>query len=205
MILLTEWTQGVEVLTEQTDQGKVTYLEGPFIQTEKKNRNGRIYPKSVMEGSVDVYINDYVKQRRAIGECTHSASPSVNLKDAALIIESLSWHGDNVNGKARLLNNPNGNILKSLVEANFNMGMSTRGLGDVTSRSGTDYVNKYLLTAVDAVDAPSGQACYVNAMNESTEWVSENGIWTEKVNQHKAQQLFLEKFEELIKNIKKGK
>ena len=205
MILLTEWTQGVEFLTEQTEQGKTMYLEGPFIQTEEKNRNGRIYPKSVMEGSVDKYINDYVKQRRALGEVSHPAHPNVDIKDAALMIESLTWQGNNVIGKARILNNANGTILKSLAEANFNTGMSTRGLGDVKNRAGTDYVDKYLLTAVDAVDQPSGQTCYVNAMNESMEWIQEGGIWMEKVNQEKAQQLFLEKFEELIKNIKKGK
>ena len=205
MIFLTEWTQGVEFLTEQTDQGKTMYLEGPFIQTEEKNRNGRIYPKSVMEGSVDKYINDYVKQRRALGELSHPNHPNVDIKDAAFIIESLVWQGNNVNGKARILNNVNGNILKSLAEANFNTGMSTRGLGDVTTRSGTDYIDKYLLTAVDAVDQPSAKSCYVKAMNESMEWINEGGIWLEKVNQVKAQELFLEKFEELIKNIKKGK
>jgi hypothetical protein len=204
MILLTEWMQGIEFLTEDTKSGKTMYIEGPMIQTETKNRNNRIYPKAIMEKSVDKYIKEYVNERRALGEATHPDRPFANLKEAALIIESLSWHGNNVVGKARILNNPNGTILKSLAEANFNMGMSTRGLGEVSKRPSADLVNNYLLTAIDAVDMPSGQACYVNAMNESLEWVFENGIWVEKANKEKGEQLFFEKFETLMNNIRKG-
>lgn len=207
MIFLTEWTSGVEFLTEQTSTGKKLYIEGPMIQTEKVNRNGRIYPKGMMEKSVDKYNKDYVQQRRAIGEVTHPNKPFCDMKDAALMIESLNWHGDNVIGKALVLDNPNGTILKSLIEANFNLGMSTRGLGDVRKGGSADYVDNYLLNAIDAVDMPSGQDCYVNAINESTEWIFESasGIWTQKVNQTKAHQLFLENFEHLLKQIKSGK
>ena len=206
MFLLTDWTQGVEFLTEQTATGKKLYIEGPFIQTDKANRNGRVYPKSVMEKSVDKYNQDYVLQRRAIGECQHPETPLCMIKDAALLIESLNWQGDNVIGKALILDNPNGTILKSLIEADFNLGMSTRGLGDGKTVNGIYYVDKYLLTAIDAVDLPSAQSCYVKAINESTEWLMEStGVWVKKVNQDKAHQLFLENFEHFIKQIKSGK
>jgi hypothetical protein len=203
MQLLYEWNPGVEPLHEATAQGNVLFLEGPMIMTESKNRNGRIYAKKMMESSVDKYITEYVNERRAIGELNHPTRPFADPKEAAIMVESLKWDGNNVIGKARVLNNPNGQIIKSLVEANFKMGMSTRGLGEVVERAGTKYVEGYMLNAIDAVDMPSGQVCYMNALRESVEWVSENGVWVEKANQAKALELFLEKFEDLIKTLKK--
>lgn len=204
MMILTEWSPGMEVLTEQTDSGKVLYLEGIMIMTEQVNRNGRVYPKGLMEQSVEKYNNEYIKERRSIGELNHPSRPFADPASAALMIESLNWHGDNVVGKARVLNNPFGQQIKSLVEANFKMGVSTRGLGDVKNRSGRNMVEKYMLNAIDAVDMPSGQNCYVNALHESTEWVQESGVWIEKQNEEKALQIFLEKFAIVIENIKKG-
>jgi len=205
MLLLREWAPNMETLTEQTEAGKVLYLEGPMIMTEAKNRNGRIYEKAMMEASVEAYMNDYVKANRAVGELNHPTYPFPNIKEAAVYIESLEWHGNNVIGKARVLNNIHGQQIKSLVEAGFKMGMSTRGLGNVVERSGSKYVTEYMLNAIDAVDMPSGQICYMNALKESTEWIQEGGIWIEKENQEKAQALFLEKFEQLIHEIKKAK
>lgn len=204
MLMLTEWS-GLETLTENTESGKVLYLEGPMIMTETKNRNGRIYKKSMMEKAVDKYNKEYVLERRAIGELNHPARPFADPACAAIIIESLTWQGNDVIGKARVLNNPYGQQIKSLVEANFKMGVSTRGLGEVVERSGQKYVENYLLNAIDAVDMPSGQTCYVNALRESTEWVNEGGIWIEKANQAKALELFMENFERLLHNIKKSK
>jgi hypothetical protein len=204
MLMLTEWS-GLETLTENTESGKVLYLEGPMIMTESKNRNGRIYKRDMMEKAVDKYNKEYVLERRAIGELNHPSRPFADPACAAIIIESLNWQGNDVIGKARVLNNPFGQQIKSLVEANFKMGVSTRGLGEVVERSGQKYVENYLLNAIDAVDMPSGQTCYVNALRESTEWVQENGVWIEKANQAKAMNLFFEKFEEMLHNIKRTK
>lgn len=202
MLMLTEWSQGVETLTEQTEHGKVLYIEGPMIMTEKVNRNGRMYERSLMEVTVENYIRDYVNERRAIGELNHPTRPFADPKEAAIIIESLTWKGNDVIGKARVLNNPNGTIIKSLVEANFKLGVSTRGLGDIVEKAGTKYVKNYMLTAIDAVDMPSGQSCYVNAIKESTEWVMESGIWMEKANQEKALSLFIERFGQMLQDLK---
>lgn len=202
MQLLYEWS-AVEPLHESTAQGNVLYLEGPMIMTEQTNRNGRFYPKAMMEKAVDTYIREYVNERRAIGEATHPERPFPSIKEAAIIVESLTWKGNDVIGKARVLNNPNGTIIKSLIEANFKLGASTRGLGQVVETTQhKKYVPNYMLTAIDAVDMPSGQVCYMNALRESVEWVEEGGIWIEKQNQEKAMQLFTEKFEELLKTIK---
>lgn len=205
LFLQEEWARNMEPLTENTNSGKVLYLEGPMIQTEAKNRNGRIYEKRMMESSVEDYINNYVNQHNAIGELNHPDYPFPNIKEAAVYIESLRWEGNNVIGKARVLNNIHGQQIASLVEAGFKMGMSTRGLGNVVERSGQKYVTEYMLNAIDAVGTPSGQICYMKALRESTEWVSENGIWVEKQNQEKAQQLFLEKFEQFVDSLKKAK
>lgn len=207
MLMLTEWTPGMETLTEQTENGKVLYLQGPMIMTEQKNRNGRIYTKSMMENSVAKYVNEYVNERRAIGELNHPARPFADPREAAIMIESLEWQGNNVIGKARVLNNPNGTIIKSLVEAGFKMGMSTRGLGDIVERSGQKFVENYLLNAIDAVDMPSGQVCYMNAIRESKEYMLQGDIWVESksnFDQGKALNLFMEKFEQLMHEIKKG-
>jgi hypothetical protein len=205
MLFLREWAPNMETLTEQTAEGKVLYLEGPMIMTEKRNRNGRIYEKAMMESSVEAYVEGYLNANRAIGELNHPDYPFPNIKEAAVYIESLTWQGTDVIGKARVLNNIHGQQIKSLVEAGFRMGMSTRGLGNVVERSGQKYVTEYMLNAIDAVDMPSGQNCYMNALKESTEWVQQGGIWIEQANQEKAKALFLEKFEQLIHEIKKAK
>lgn len=205
MFMLTEWAPGMEILTEQTDAGKVLYLHGPMIMTEQKNRNGRIYKKPMMEKSVDKYVKEYVNERRAIGELNHPTRPFADPKEAAILVESLVWEGNNVIGKARVLNNPNGTIIKSLVEAGFKMGMSTRGLGDIVEKSGEKIVENYMLNAIDAVDMPSGQVCYMNAIRESKEYMLQGDAWVETNYDHnKAMNLFMEKFERLIHEIKKG-
>ncbi len=195
----------MEALNENTSEGRILRLEGPMIMTEQKNRNGRIYEKRMMESSVEDYINNYVKANRAVGELNHPDYPFPNIKEAAVYIESLQWQGNNVIGKARVLNNIHGQQIKSLVEAGFKMGMSTRGLGNVVERSGQKYVAEYMLNAIDAVDMPSGQICYMNALKESTEWVQHGGVWVQQQNQAKAQELFLEKFEEVLAELKKRK
>lgn len=205
MIFLREHVPNMETLTEQTAEGKVLYLEGPMIMTEQRNRNGRIYEKKMMEGSVEDYMNNFVKANRAVGELNHPDYPFPNIKEAAVYIESLQWQGNDVIGKARVLNNIHGQQIKSLVEAGFRMGMSTRGLGNVVERSGQKYVTEYMLNAIDAVDMPSGQICYMNALRESTEWVQTNGVWVQQQNQAKAQELFLEKFSEILASLKKAK
>ncbi|BAU39989.1 hypothetical protein [Ralstonia phage RSP15] len=179
MRLLTERMERVETLVESTSSGKVTYIEGPFLMAEAKNRNGRVYPKSVMEKAVSTYMSEYVDARRAIGELNHPAErPFADPALAALMVEKLEWQGNVVIGKARILNNPHGAQIKSLLEANFNLGVSSRGLGKVVEQNGQKTVSAFVLNAIDAVDQPSGQVCYVNAVNESAiEWINEGGVW----------------------------
>ena len=180
MQLLTQTNYGIEKLTERTETGNRLYIEGTFLMSETRNRNGRIYPKAVMEAAVDKYQREYVSERRAIGELNHPDRPFADPAEAAIMIESLTWQGNNVVGKARVLDTPKGAIIRGLLDADFNLGVSSRGLGDTKTMNGTAFVSNFMLNAIDAVDLPSGQECYVNAVNESVEWIMESGVWVPK-------------------------
>ncbi|AXC34517.1 prohead core protease [Vibrio phage YC] len=168
----------LEILTEATAAGgKKLYLEGPMVMCNQTNRNGRNYDLDrVGIPSVEAYNRDFVSDRRAIGEVEHPDYPMPKLSKAAVKIKDpLTWVGENAVGKAEVLNNVNGQIIASLVEADFNMAVSTRGLGDVVADAhGVDQVLEgFMLTAVDVVDRPSGQVCYMKAIKESVIWENE--------------------------------
>jgi hypothetical protein len=205
--LLIESSHEVEVLHEDTAQGgKQLYIEGIFAQSEIKNGNNRFYRREVMENAVANYVDTYVDRRRALGELNHPDRPFVDPSEAAILIESLTWQGNNVIGKAKVLNTPKGQIVAGLLEGGFNMGVSTRGLGSLKESNGLKYVqNDFSLTAVDCVDLPSGPNCYVRPLSEST-WVQKNGVWMPVVDEEIVESLdedmFLSRFEDFIKSFK---
>jgi hypothetical protein len=205
--LLVESSDSIEVLTEQTDQGKQLYVEGIFAQANKVNGNGRLYERRVMENAMDKYINEYVSKRRALGELNHPADrPMVDPAEAAILISELKWDGDDVYGKAKVLNTPKGQIVKGLLEGGFNMGVSTRALGSLKEKGGIKYVQDDLMfTAVDCVDNPSAPDAHVNALTECKQWmINESGMWVPtEAEQDIDQSLFLEKLEQFIKGYKK--
>lgn len=178
MYLLSEHSNQIELLTEDTSAGRQLYIEGIFAQAEVKNGNGRIYERQIMESAMDTYINEYVNKNRALGELNHPSRPFADPGEAAILIESLKWDGNNVVGRAKVLPTPRGKIVRGLLEGGFNMGVSTRALGTMTEKNGAQYVNNDLMfTAVDCVDNPSGPDCYVDPLTESVQWINENGIW----------------------------
>lgn len=199
--LLIETSQEVEMLTEQTENGKQFYIEGIFAQAERKNGNGRVYPKMVMENAVDSYITNYISKRRALGEINHPDRPFADPANAAILIKEMKWmpNGTDVYGKALVLNTPQGQTAKALMEGGFNMGVSTRGLGSLKESRGVKVVqNDFFMTAVDCVDMPSGPDCYVKSLTEST-WIERNGVWipNEDINED----MFFSQFEKWIKSI----
>lgn len=206
--LLVENSDKIEVLTEQTEQGKQLYIEGIFAQSEVKNGNGRIYERKVMESAMDKYIQNYVDKRRALGELNHPDYPTVDPAEACIRITELKWDGNDVYGKALVLNTPKGQIVKGLLEGGFNMGVSTRALGSLKERNGVKYVQDDLMfTAVDCVDNPSAPDAYVNSLQECKKWmINESGMWVpiqEDIQEDINEELFLEKLEQFIKGIKK--
>lgn len=199
--LLIETSQEVEMLTEQTENGKQFYIEGIFAQAERKNGNGRVYPKTVMENAVDSYITNYISKRRALGEINHPDRPFADPANAAILIKEMKWmpNGTDVYGKALVLNTPQGQTAKALMEGGFNMGVSTRGLGSLKESRGVKVVqNDFFMTAVDCVDMPSGPDCYVKSLTEST-WIERNGVWipNEDINED----MFFSQFEKWIKSV----
>ena len=179
MKLIAEFTDDkLEVLTERTERGgKNHFIEGVFMQSETKNRNGRIYPKSVMERAVDRYVTEQVKTGRAVGELNHPEGPNINLDKVSHIIEKLDWSSNDVVGKARILETPMGNIVKGLLDGGVRLGVSTRGMGSLEERNGTMFVkDDFILSTVDIVQDPSAPTAFVNGIMEGVEWVWNNGI-----------------------------
>jgi len=180
MKLIAEYTdQSLEILTEADEKtGKKKYaIEGIFMQAEQKNRNGRIYPKAVMEKALGKYVNEQVSKGRAVGELNHPEGPTVNLDKVSHKIESLVWEGNDVVGKATILDTPMGQIVKGLLDGEVNLGVSTRGMGSLMNSNGAMIVkDDFLLNAVDIVQDPSAPSAFVNGVMEGVEWVWNNGI-----------------------------
>lgn len=179
MKLIAEFTDHkLEVLTERTEKGgKNHFIEGVFMSSEAKNRNGRVYPKSVMEKAVSRYVTEQVNTGRAVGELNHPEGPSINLDKVSHIIEKLVWSNNDVVGKARILETPMGNIVKGLLDGGVRLGVSTRGMGSLEERNGTMFVkDDFILSTVDIVQDPSAPTAFVNGIMEGVEWVWNNGI-----------------------------
>jgi len=178
MKLITEYTESdVEMIVEEKNGKKSHLIEGVFAQADAKNRNGRIYPMAVMEKAVNKYVADQVKQGRAVGELNHPDGPTVNLDKVSHLIQDLQFEGKNVMGKALILDTPNGQIVKGLLEGGVKLGVSTRGMGSLEQRNGAMVVkDDFILNTVDIVQDPSAPAAFVNGIMEGVEWVWNNGI-----------------------------
>ncbi len=179
MKLIAEYTENnLEVLTEADEKGNKKYaIEGIFMQAEAKNRNGRIYPKPVMESALNKYNTEQVEKGRAVGELNHPEGPTVNLDKVSHKIERLDFKGNDVVGKATILETPMGQIVKGLLDGGVRLGVSTRGMGSLERRGDAMYVkDDFLLNAVDIVQDPSAPSAFVNGVMEGVEWVWNNGI-----------------------------
>ena len=179
MKLIAEYTeQHLEVLTEANDKGEKKYaIEGVFMQAEKKNRNGRIYPKLVLEKALNKYNTEQVEKGRAVGELNHPDGPTVNLDKVSHKIENLNFKGNDVVGKATILETPMGKIVKGLLDGGVQLGVSTRGMGSLSRNNNAMVVQPdFMLNAVDIVQDPSAPSAFVNGVMEGVEWVWNNGI-----------------------------
>ena len=180
MKLISEYTESnIEVIVEaaKDGKGKKYIIEGIFAQANTKNRNGRIYPTEVMESAVGKYVNDQVSKGRAVGELNHPEGPTVNLDKVSHKIENLEMKGNDVVGRATILETPMGQIVKGLLDGGVKLGVSTRGMGSLENR-GTAMVVKpdFLLNAVDIVQDPSAPSAFVNGVMEGVEWVWNTGM-----------------------------
>ena len=179
MKLITEYVeQNIETICEQKKDGSRDYfIEGVFMQSNKKNRNGRIYEKASLEKAVDKYVTEQVKTGRAVGELNHPEGPTVNLDKVSHKITDLHWQGNDVVGKASILKTPMGQIVEGLLEGGVKLGVSSRGMGSLVSKNGAQYVgDDFMLSTVDIVQDPSAPSAFVNGVMEGVEWVWDNGL-----------------------------
>ena len=173
MKLITEVNENVEVLVEEDKNGKKNlFISGPFMMSEVKNKNGRMYPREVLMKEVKRYSTDYVDKNRAFGELGHPDGPGINLERVSHIITELKEDGNNVMGKAKIMDTPYGQIVKNLLDNGAQLGVSSRGMGSLEEKNGVKVVKDdfYLATAADIVADPSAPEAFVQGIMEGKEW-----------------------------------
>lgn len=183
MKFLREITENVKPLIVEGKEGapKMYFIEGPFLQANIKNRNGRIYPLRTLTEEVKRYNREIVAEQRALGELGHPDSPQINLPLVSHIITELTQDGPNFSGRAKILDTPNGKIVKNLIDENVKLGVSSRGVGSLTQSASGNVVGEdfYLATAADIVADPSAPNAFVRGIMESREWVWNGGVLQE--------------------------
>lgn len=180
MKLITETINARPLITEEAGV-KSYFIEGPFLQAEIKNKNGRVYPLELLVREVNRYKKELISENRALGELGHPDSPTINLDRVSHLILSLDQSGNDFNGRAKILDTPNGRIVKALIDDGVQLGVSSRGLGSLNTTSQGDVVGEdfYLATAADIVADPSAPEAFVRGIMEGKEWVWQNGKLSE--------------------------
>jgi hypothetical protein len=214
MKLIRETIEEVKYLTEGEDGEKALHIQGPFLVSEKQNKNGRVYPKHILRKEVDRYMKEFVKTKRAFGELGHPETPTINLDRVSHMIVDLTEDGDSWIGKAKILETPMGKIAKNLIEGGAQLGVSSRGMGSLKSIDGVNYVQPdyYLATAADLVADPSAPGAFVHGIMENREWVWDNGIVKEveinemknaiiKAKRHQITEVQLRQFENFLSKL----
>jgi hypothetical protein len=171
------------IVEEKLGKGKQYFIEGIFLQSELKNRNGRMYPESVMDKEATRYVKEYVQANRAYGELGHPDTPTINLDRVSHLIVDLRKEGTNYVGKAKILETPMGAIARGLLEGGASLGVSSRALGSLKEdKDGVQIVQDdfMLSTAADIVADPSAPDAFVRGIMEGVEWVYVDGKYVQK-------------------------
>ena len=207
--------QEIEYITEDNkDGGKNYYIGGVFMQGNIKNRNGRMYPMEILVREVKRYHKDYVMENRAYGELGHPQGPTINLERVSHMIKELKQDGNNIIGKAKIMDTPAGKIVKSLMNEGCKLGVSSRGMGTLRQKGGINMVQSdfQLATAADIVADPSAPAAFVEGIMEGVEWLQIDGAWVpqylentrtkiKKASKRNIQEVKVEAFKEFMKQL----
>ena len=182
MKLISEEVCSAEYLVEEKNGKKNYTIKGVFLQSNIKNRNGRVYPKDIMLKEVKRYNSEFINKNRAFGELGHPDGPTVNLERVSHMIKKLYPDGDNFIGEAKIMDTPYGKIVKGLIDEGAQLGVSSRGMGSIEQRNGASYVKDdfMLATAADIVADPSAPQAFVEGIMEGKEWVWDNGVLVEQ-------------------------
>ena len=180
--LISEAVENAELIVEEDGKGKKNYkIRGIFMQSDVKNRNGRVYPQEVLTKEVAKYNKNFINENRAFGELGHPDGPTVNLERVSHMITSLTPDGKNFIGEAKIMETPMGKIVKNLMDEGAKLGVSSRGMGSLEQKNGANYVRDdfYLATAADIVADPSAPNAFVQGIMEGKEWIWNNGSLVE--------------------------
>ena len=182
MKLISEEVQNAEYITEEVNGEKNYKIRGVFLQSDIKNRNGRVYENDILQKEVKRYNSEFINKKRAFGELGHPDGPTVNLERVSHMITKLYPDGKNFIGEAKIMGTPYGKIVKGLIDEGAQLGVSSRGMGSLVQRGGANYVKDdfYIATAADIVADPSAPDAFVEGIMEGKEWVWDNGVLTEK-------------------------
>lgn len=204
-----------QFLAEAKKENGSYFIEGIFMQSAVKNRNGRVYPTKTMDNEVNRYIKEYVEKNRAVGELNHPQSPAINFERVSHMVTGLEKDGNNWVGRAKILDTPMGNVVEGLLKGGVQIGVSSRGLGTLKAINGIQEVqNDFKLAAIDIVNDPSAPDAYVDAIMENVSWAyCESGqcyVRQDLMEQHKREikrknpdaRRRLQMFEEFLKTIK---
>ena len=216
MKLITEVVEDIDFFELEEAEGKKSlYLEGVFLQSELKNRNGRVYPQGILEKEVNRYRKNYIKENRAFGELGHPEGPVINLERVSHLITELKKSGTDWVGKAKITTHtPYGKIVEGLLKDGSRLGVSSRGMGSLEEqKDGTKLVKDdfYLSTAADIVADPSAPNAFVQGVMEGREWVWDNGILKESeveeikkeldVPKHIREEVMLKEFKQFLSKL----
>ena len=214
MKLLRELSEEVKYITEDKEGKKNLYIEGIFLQSEIQNRNGRIYPKEILQREVARYVKEAVDAGRAWGELGHPDTPNINLDRVSHRIISLKQEGNNWIGKAIVTNEGYGKTVRGLIDCGGQLGVSSRGMGSLKAMKESQMVQDdyYLATAGDIVADPSAPDALVQGIMEQREWIWDNGIIKEadvakmrsnvmKASRKQLEEVTLRNFENFLKKL----
>ena len=178
MKLISEEVASAEYLIEEKNGKKEYKIKGVFLQSNIKNRNGRVYPREILVREVNRYTKEFINKNRAFGELGHPDGPTVNLERVCHMVKSLTADGDNFIGEAKIMDTPYGKIVKGLIDEGAQLGVSSRGMGSIINRNGINFVKDdfYLATAADIVADPSAPDAFVEGIMESREWIWDSGV-----------------------------
>ncbi len=197
MKLLVESSEDIQsVIEENADGEKSHFLSGIFMQAEQTNKNGRIYTLPILEKETNRYIDEKVKTQRALGELNHPSDPTVNLERVSHMVTELAVDGNNIMGKAKVLNTPCGNIVRGLVDGGVKLGVSSRGVGSLHQRDGVSMVGEdFQLSAIDVVYDPSAPKAFVEMVMESVDW-----LWNDETKSYVKQQASIQEEKSFTNN-----
>lgn len=209
MKLITEISDSIKYIVEDTDSGKNFFIQGIFAQANTPNRNKREYPKPVLESALQNFMK-LVESKRAVGELNHPASPTINLDRVSHLIESLEWSGNNIIGRAKILDTPMGIIARKLIEGGVQLGVSTRGLGTLKMLGNgiKEVQSDYVLNTFDIVGDPSAPEAFVQGILEGKEWFIDNsGLLQERTMEDikrgkMTEERMLQEFEQFLSNYR---